>query len=237
MGIWNEKVLRVACSKAKAPSMVGFFYLFISFLFFFVFFFSPRLNSGTSVGWSVCPDSFKPGHREGLAAVINALSCRHGGGCLSALSPPWYFTNVTRQQRDWWWSLCCSQRVKSMLQPASVSMTAVVCIWAVVHIVTVCTSDNCFMLNQNLWHSESPLPADNKKKKKQRSQSRAHILLSLRRLFLTEELDTGRIMTLNANRLTVFPSSPSTNTKSKGHSLGFPCRVFTPMLICLSTCV
>lgn len=37
---------------------------------------------------SVYPDSSQPGHREGPATVINALPCRHGGGCLSAVSFP-----------------------------------------------------------------------------------------------------------------------------------------------------
>lgn len=41
-----------------------------------------------SIGWSVYPDSFQLGHREGPAAVINALPCRHGTGCLSAVSFP-----------------------------------------------------------------------------------------------------------------------------------------------------
>ena len=45
-------------------------------------------NSSISIGWSVYPDSFQPGHREVSANVINALPCRHGGGCLSAVSFP-----------------------------------------------------------------------------------------------------------------------------------------------------
>lgn len=47
-----------------------------------------RRNSSISIGWSVYPDSFQPGHREGPATVINTLPCRHGGGCLSAVSFP-----------------------------------------------------------------------------------------------------------------------------------------------------
>jgi len=97
-------------------------------------FFSSGHYSSISIGWSVYPDSFQPGHREGPATVINALPCRHGGrmslGGLLPLrgTPPWYFTNVTRQRRDWSWSLRCSQRVMSlpgMIQPASDSATAV----------------------------------------------------------------------------------------------------------------
>lgn len=49
--------------------------------------FSQR-NSSISVGWSVYNDSFQPGRREGPATVINALPCRHGGVCLSAVSFP-----------------------------------------------------------------------------------------------------------------------------------------------------
>ena len=87
------------------------------------------------------------------------------GGLLPLSStPPWYFTNVTRQWRDGLWSLCCSQRVMSlpgMIQPASNSATAVGSIWAVaVHIVTVHTSGySCVMLNRSSDISESPPPA------------------------------------------------------------------------------
>lgn len=50
--------------------------------------FSSRHNSSISIDSSVYPDHFQPGHREGPATVINALPCRHGGGCLSAVSFP-----------------------------------------------------------------------------------------------------------------------------------------------------
>lgn len=42
-------------------------------------------NSSVSIGWSVYPDSFQPGHTEGPTTVINALPRCHGGGCLSAV--------------------------------------------------------------------------------------------------------------------------------------------------------
>lgn len=45
-----------------------------------------RHNSGVCIGWSVCPGSPQPGRTQGPATVINALPCRHAGGCLLAVS-------------------------------------------------------------------------------------------------------------------------------------------------------
>lgn len=80
MGIWNEKSVTVMGCKAKAGTLCQCDVTPARNVF-------SRSNGSISIGWSVYPDSLQAGRREGPATVINALPCRHGGRCLSAVSP------------------------------------------------------------------------------------------------------------------------------------------------------
>lgn len=78
MWIWNEEAVTLTCWKKRAAAICKcggtVARQFLS------------ANGSISIGWTVYPVSLQPGHREGPANVINALPCRRGGGCLSAVS-------------------------------------------------------------------------------------------------------------------------------------------------------